>query len=230
MNNFRKYFSEFLGTACLVSMSCGTAMSIGFKSSSHPENVLLIAISLGFGFISMYYCFSSVSAAHFNPALSVATMLNKRMSFKDCFFYIVSQLLGASAGIAVLALVWRMGNLEDLTNSFAALDVEKLGIPTTFIIEIIATFVFVLAVLSVSSKKEQNCFNGVASGLSFTLVNIFGIFLIGICANPAINFASLLVLTFWGNPNALSTIWVPFLSTLAGSILAAYAHKFTVKS
>ena len=92
----------------------------------------------------------------------------------------------------------------------------------SILIEVILTFVFVIAVLGVTSKESNSAVAGIVIGLSLTLVHILGISFTGTSVNPARSFGPAL---FVGG-DALSNVWVFIVAPLAGGALAAMVYKF----
>ena len=92
----------------------------------------------------------------------------------------------------------------------------------SILIEIILTFVFVIAILGVTSKSENSAVSGIVIGLALVLVHILGISFTGTSVNPARSFGPAL---FAGGA-ALSNVWVFLVAPLAGGVLAALAYRF----
>ena len=62
------------------------------------------------------------------------------------------------------------------------------SIGKSLLIEIILTFVFVIAILGVTPKVSNGAVAGLVIGLSLTLIHIFGIHFTGTSVNPARSF------------------------------------------
>ena len=62
------------------------------------------------------------------------------------------------------------------------------SIGKSLLIEIILTFVFVIAILGVTSNVSNGAVAGLVIGLSLTLIHIFGIHFTGTSVNPARSF------------------------------------------
>ncbi|MBR2507591.1 MAG: aquaporin, partial [Bacilli bacterium] len=92
----------------------------------------------------------------------------------------------------------------------------------SILIEIILTFVFVIAILGVTSKIENSAVSGIVIGLTLTLVHILGISFTGTSVNPARSFGPAL---FVGG-DALANVWVFLVAPLVGGVLAALVYKF----
>lgn len=215
MNAFKKYLAEFIGTFTLVLFACGTAAVVGCASDK-GTGYLLTALAFGLVIVAMAYSIGNISGCHINPAVSIAMLINKSLSFKDFIGYIIAQFAGATAGAAVLmAIVGKESGL-------GANGLYNGDILVSFIIEVILTFVFVIAILGVTSKAENSSVSGIVIGLTLTLVHILGISFTGTSVNPARSFGPAI---FVGG-EALSNLWVFILAPLVGGVLAALIYKF----
>lgn len=215
MNSLKKYVAEFIGTFVLVLFACGTAAVVGC-SSENGTGYLLTALSFGLVIVAMAYSIGNVSGCHINPAVSIAMLVSKRMSVTDFIGYVVAQFLGAIAGAAVLmGFVGRETGLG--ANALFNDDILR-----SLLIEIILTFVFVIAVLGVTSKTENSAVAGLVIGLTLTLVHILGISFTGTSVNPARSFGPALLV----GGDALANVWVFIVAPLIGGVLAALVYQF----
>ena len=96
------------------------------------------------------------------------------------------------------------------------------NIALSLLIEVILTFVFVIAILGVTSKKENGAVSGIVIGLTLTLVHILGISFTGTSVNPARSFGPALLV----GGEALANVWVFLGAPLVGGALAALVYKF----
>lgn len=215
MNAFKKYLAEFIGTFTLVLFACGTAAVVGCASDK-GTGYLLTALAFGLVIVAMAYSIGNISGCHINPAVSVAMLINGSLSVKDFIGYIIAQFAGATAGAAVLmAIVGKESGL-------GANGLYNGDILVSFIIEVILTFVFVIAILGVTSKAENSSVSGIVIGLTLTLVHILGIFFTGTSVNPARSFGPAILV----GGEALSSLWVFILAPIVGGVLAALIYKF----
>lgn len=213
MEAMKKYVAECIGTFVLVLFACGTAAVVGCGTSA---GYLATAISFGLVIVAMAYSIGNVSGCHINPAVSFAMLISKKMDVKDFCGYIVAQFVGAIIGAGILYFM--LGSNKALgQNALYDADVVK-----SLIIEIILTFVFVLAILGVTSKTENSSVAGVVIGLSLTMVHLLGIGFTGTSVNPARSFGPAL---FVGG-DALADVWVFIVAPLVGGALAALCWMF----
>ena len=211
MKDIKKYLAEFIGTLVLVLFACGVAGQI---CATGVSGLIGTALAFGLVIVAMAYSIGNISGCHINPAVSIAMLINKKISVKDFCGYIISQVLGAIAGAAILnAIVQDAGKLgcNALYNGNAWL---------SFLIEVILTFVFVIAILGVTSKESNGNISGLVIGGALVLVHLLGISFTGTSVNPARSFGPALIA---GN---LGGIWVFLLAPLVGGALAAIVYRF----
>ena len=213
MNAFKKYLAEFIGTFVLVLFACGTAAVV--KCDTLP-GYLLTALSFGLVIVAMAYSVGNVSGCHINPAVSIAMLCSGKMSGKDFIGYVIAQFAGAIAGAAVLSA------FVGVDSGLGTNALYNGNVVLSLVIECILTFVFVFAILGVTSKKENGAVAGIVIGLSLTLVHILGIYFTGTSVNPARSFGPALLV----GGEALANVWVFILAPLVGGVLAAIVYKF----
>lgn len=216
MESIKKYVAEFIGTFVLVLFACGTAAVAGCAKDSFDVAYLLTALAFGLVIVAMAYSIGNISGCHINPAVSVAMLASGKMSIKDFIGYVVAQFIGAIAGAATLMAF--IGTEYGLgANSLYNDDIVR-----SLLIEVVLTFVFVIAILGVTSKESNGAVAGVVIGLTLTLVHIFGIYFTGTSVNPARSFGPAL---FVGG-DALVNVWVFIVAPLVGGLLAAVVYRF----
>lgn len=215
MSNFmlRKYLAELIGTMVLVFMGCGSAVFLGATAG---VGHLAVALAFGLSIIAMAYVIGSVSGCHINPAVSLAMLLKKRMSFSEFVGYVIAQFLGAIAGAALLKLIVSFG-MTDQTGALGSNGIANVGIVGALVVEVILTAIFVLTVLGVTSDKNKGNIAGIVIGLTLTFVHIVGIPLTGTSVNPARSLGPALLA---GGEN-LANVWIFIVAPLVGALIAA---------
>ncbi len=221
----KKYVCEFIGTAVLVLFGCGSAAIAGGVLGT-----LGIALAFGLSVVAMYYVIGNISGCHVNPAVSLAMLINKKMDAKDFICYVIAQILGAIAGIAILYTIMINSGLEiDVqglgANGFDTASSVNLSMIGAIITEVVLTFVFIFTVLGVTSDEKKSSVTGIVIGLALALVHIVGIPLTGTSVNPARSLAPALFL----GGEALEQVWVFIVAPLVGAALVAVAYKFLAK-
>lgn len=224
---FKKGIAEFLGTLVLVLFGCGTAALVGGY-----VGVLGIALAFGLSIVAMAYAIGDISGCHVNPAVSLAMLINKKMSVKEFLIYVVAQILGAIAGSALLLLIinsCKLGGVEIIglgANGYEDYSAVGINLIGALIVEAILTFVFIYTILGVTSSEKTSHMAGIVIGLTLTFVHILGINLTGTSVNPARSLAPALFL----GGDALKQVWVFIVAPFVGSALAALSFKFLNKT
>ncbi len=232
MNSVKKYIAEFIGTAVLVILGCGTAMLVGCDASQ-GGGYILTALAFGLVIVGMAYCVGNISGCHINPAVSLGVLISGGMNVKDFVGYVISQCLGALAGAGILAAIFNAGDVVDMTGGYGSNGLAGVNdsIIAGILVEVVLTFIFVLTILGVTSKKANHgSFGGLVIGLTLTLVHILGIGLTGTSVNPARSIGPAIVAAISGNSDPISCVWVFIIAPLAGAALAAIVYKFLESS
>lgn len=224
MTMVKKFCAEFIGTFVLVLFACGTATVLNCSAESRGAYILT-ALAFGLVIVAMAYSIGNVSGCHINPAVSLGVLLTGGMSITEFIVYIVAQFAGATAGAAVLGLL--VGFDTSLgANAWYLASENSLGSwKRSLLIEVILTFVFVLVILAVTSKKKFEKIAGIVIGMTLTLVHIFGIYFTGTSVNPARSFGPAIL----KGGAALQSYWVFLVAPLVGGALAALVFKFLIK-
>lgn len=225
MQLFKKCLAECIGTFVLVLFGCGTAIVLG--CSDKPDAAyLMTALAFGLVIVAMAYSIGNISGCHINPAVSLGMLVSGKMKGSEFGAYICSQFIGGIIGGASL-----YGIFYDKLNPPKGETATGLGtnglyqgdnVWASLLIEIILTFVFVIAILGVTSKIKNSSVAGIVIGLTLTLVHIFGIYFTGTSVNPARSFGPAI---FKGG-EAFSNVWVFIVAPLVGAVLAAMVYKF----
>ena len=224
----KKYISEFIGTLVLVVMGCGTAMLVGCNAM-FGGGYILTALAFGLVIVGMAYCVGNISGCHINPAVSLGVLISGGMSVKDFIAYVIAQCAGAFAGAGILAAIFNLGDVVDLTGGFGSNGLAGVSDSAVagLLVEVVLTFIFVLTILGVTSKKANHgSFGGLVIGLTLTLVHILGIGLTGTSVNPARSFGPALVAMITGNGDPMGVLWVFIVGPFVGAALAALTYKF----
>ena len=231
----KKFFAEFLATAILVLLGCGTAMAFTLTGNGGPAAIVGIAAAFGVSIVILAYAVGPISGGHANPAVSFAKALNKDITWKEFFVYLCGQIIGAFFGSLLLAMVmwsWKSGvagqtGLYSSAHFLADETFWKDGAPTfmnvmlSTMAEMGMTFLFIIAVLGLTSKKEWSGFAGIGIGLVLFGVHLVGIPLTGTSVNPARALSALVFSMFDGND--INYKLLSLIPAIIGPFMGAFA-------
>lgn len=209
----RKYVAEFLGTFVLVLLGTGTVVIAA-------GDTLAIGLAFGLAITIMISAVGNVSGGQFNPAVTLAMVINQRTSIKDAIFYVIAQFLGAIFASGFLAIF--IHELGIASEGYGQTDFPDISTTSAFLFEIVTTFIFVFVILMVTSKKFGNpTMAPIAIGLVLGFLIIVSLNLTGGSLNPARSFGPAL----FAGGTALRHYWVYLLAPLVGSFLAAFCGR-----
>ncbi len=215
----KKYIAECIGTMVLTLLGCGTAVFLGCGT---PAGVVGTAIAFGLSVVAMAYTIGEISGCHINPAITLGVALAGRMSWKEACGYWIGQFIGGIIGAAILYLIIKVSGATGAMGSAAGMGANGVanagGAGGAFLVEVIATFLFVFVVLGTTdSKLGAGKFAGLAIGLSLILIHLVCINLTGTSVNPARSFGPAL----FAGGDALKDVWVFIVAPLVGGALSA---------
>lgn len=233
----KKLAAEFVGTFTLVLFGCGAAVLAGFGIVGQ----LGIAFAFGLAIVAMAYGIGPVSGCHVNPAVSFGAWVAGRMNTNEMLGYWGAQCFGAIVGAGVLLLIASGSPDYSLAenglgqNGFGVRDpVTNQGSPGDYsmlsgaIFEVVATFVFLVAILGVTQRGGANQFAGLAIGLTLTLIHIVGIQITGVSVNPARSLGPAVWLV--GVNGALMQVWLFIVAPMLGAGVAGWLFRLRLLS
>jgi aquaporin Z len=209
-----KYIIEFIGTYFLMLAIC---MSIlGGLGTLAP-------IAIGMTLIGVIYMGGHISSAHYNPAVTLAFFLCKKIYKSDILGYLFAQI--SAAFMATLTASFLLKGHSSVIK-ISILDLSSNILPA-LLAEFLGTFILCLVILNVSIAKGTagNNFYGVAIG--FTVIGIAYAFggISGGAFNPAVAIGiSLAELVRWND------IWIFLVANFAGGAVAALVFQLTAET
>ena len=205
---WRRLFSEFLGTFFLVLVAAGA----GLLHISNGDQVSLAAavVAPGLMVMAIILFMGAVSGAHLNPGVSLAFALRRDFPWRRVPGYILAQLFGAVlAALFLYAVFGDAGNLGTTTPGTGFEPWQAL------LIEAVLTFGLVSVILGTSSGAQNVGALGVlAVGGYIALAGLWGAPVSGASMNTARSFGPALV------SGDFTSFWVYIAGPLAGMLLA----------
>jgi aquaporin Z len=201
----KKLLAELLGTFTFFTI--GFMAILSTKAFPGGPDLVVIAFGFGFGLFAAIQIFGGVSGGHFNPAVTVAAVLDKRLDPMTGVGYVASQLIGGiAAATLVLILFDQAAVAGTVTQPGNGIDDLK-----ALLIETLFTAFFLLVILT-STKKAPNQ-AAFAIPLTLMVIHFAIVPFTGSSVNPARSIASAVV---GGNLNAL---WVYIVGPIVGGII-----------
>jgi aquaporin Z len=206
---WRRLFSELLGTFFLVLVAVGAGM-VNARFGGHAVPAAARVTAPGLMVAAIILFMGTVSGAHLNPVVSVAFALRGDFPWKRVPSYVVAQLAGAVLATLVLwALIGRQGS--------AGLTLPGSGVSalTAMWWEAVLTVGLVSVILGTASGAQAvGALAAVAVACYIVLAGLWGGPVSGASMNPARSLGPALVLGDW-------TAWWAYLAGPAiGAVIA----------
>ena len=189
--NMRAYLSEFTGTAMLLATVIGSGI-MGETLANGNTAIALLGNTIATGSILyvLITVFGPISGAHFNPAVTIAMLISKKISIKDALIFIILQILGAGLGVMI---AHGMFGLEILQLSSKLRQGPSQGFS-----EVIATFGLILIIFGGLKVRPE----AIPALVGFYITSAYWFTASTSFANPAVTLARSLSNTFAGiSPN-----------------------------
>ena len=210
--NARKYLAELIGT--FLFMMLGYASVAGIPNASAPTpNLLVVPFAFGLGLLAAIFAFGRISGGHFNPAVTVAMVLDRRTLPVEGVAYIIAQVIGAiAAAVVVMLTVSKDAVAAGITKPGAG--VSDVG---ALILETVFTAIFLTVILTVSKRNATMAV--IAIPLTLVAIHFAIATLTGSSVNPARSIGSALV---GGDINQL---WIYIVGPTIGGIIGYGIYK-----
>lgn len=108
----KKFVTEFIGTAILVAAIVGSSIMGSNLTNDSLTALLVNALSTVLVLAVLIQVLGPISGAHFNPAVSLAMLIQRKLPLREFIGYLVSQILGAISGALVANSMFNQQILE----------------------------------------------------------------------------------------------------------------------
>ncbi|XAR51471.1 hypothetical protein NMG60_11006105 [Bertholletia excelsa] len=215
----QKAIAEAIGTYFVIFAGCGSVT----VNNLYDGKITFPGICVTWGLIVMVmiYTVGHISGAHFNPAVTIANTVFRRLPLWQAPIYIFAQFVGSILASGTLALMF------DVTREtfFGTVPAGSNG--QSLAIEIIISFLLMFTVCGVGTDdRARGELAGIVVGMTIML-NVFVAGPIsGASMNPARSIGPALV------KNVYDGLWVYVLGPLVGTLAGGFAYnliRFTDK-
>ena len=202
----KSMLAEFLGSFLLAATVVGSGIMATNLTGDTGIQLIINAIATVFVLYTIITIFSSISGAHFNPAVTLSFLIDKQIKLRVAITYWIIQILGCIAGVITANIMF---NFQPIEIS------EQLRSGSNLLLsEVVATAGLVLLIHSLVQQKRNAVIPScvalwIGAAYFFTASTSF--------ANPAITIARSLTNSFAGiSPNSISLF---VLSQFVGALL-----------
>jgi aquaporin Z len=210
--NTRAYVAELLGTFVFFTIGLTGIQAVGALGAAAPL-LVVVPFAFGLGLLVAIFAFGHLSGGHFNPAVSVAMAIDRRITPVDAVGYIVAQVVGAIGAAALILVLW---NQEAVAATITApnsgfTDVQAL------VLETVLTAIFLLVILT--STRYASSHAALAIPLTLVAIHLAAVPFTGSSVNPARSIGPALL------GGDLSKLWIYLAGPTVGGIVAALVYR-----
>jgi MIP family channel proteins len=203
MMDTRKYLAELVGTFLFLAIGYS---SVPAAAAGNVPTLLVVPFAFGLGLLAAIFAVGHISGGHFNPAVTVAAVLDRRTDTTNAIGYILAQVIGSIGAAAVVYLVAGQSAVAAGITAPGA-DITDIG---ALILEIVLTAAFILVIL-VSTKRAAGL-APLAIPLTLVAIHFAAASLSGASVNPARSIGSALV------GGDLAGLWIYILGPIIGAV------------
>lgn len=210
---------EFIGTMMLVLTISLAAVQKSTMNDPNNASFPPTYIAVGFALGAMIYAFDHISGAHFNPAVTLGALLNKRITIIMAILFILMQTLGGVAGGLLAYAIRGPDNAQLVQDTLVPSSVGP-----AFTVEFLYSLAIVLVMQNAALEKntrEPNSYFGLAVAFTALAGSKAVAPISGGCFNPAVgtglNFASLVE----PGGGSMSQVWIYWVAPLLGGVVAS---------
>jgi glycerol uptake facilitator protein len=232
------FIAEIIGTAILIVLGDGVVANV-ILSKTKGFNGGLISITFGWSmavFVAVYVA-ASASGAHLNPAVTIALAYAGKFDWALVPQYLAAQMIGAMIGALLVWLAYTQ-HFDETEDGDTKLGVfctapAKRSYTHNFLTELIGTFVFMFAVLSITKSSASL---GSLDALPVALVVLaIGLSLggpTGYAINPARDLGPRIMHFLLPIKNKRDSdwgySWIPVIAPITGALLAAVLYNLVM--
>ena len=207
----RRYAAEFVGTFGIV---FGPVALAGTGALPGAETGLTAAAWVsGLAVLAMIYALGHISAAHFNPAVTVAFAVARRFSSRYVLPYAAAQVAGSITAAAACALLFGGGHGAHVP----AVDGARAAGT-----EACLTFLLMLVIISVATDRRVN---DAVPGLAIGLTVVFDVLIGGPVTGGSMNPVRSLGPALFAGGTALHAYWIYAVGPVLGAVAAALLYE-----
>jgi len=214
MNLLRAVLAEAIGTFSFLTiglLSIVGATAVGQQSSAIVV-MFVVPFGFGLGLFTAIWAFGHVSGGHFNPAVTLAALVDGRIDPIGAIGYVIAQVVGAIG--AAFAIYFVVGQ------AFVAYTITAPSVSEgqAFVAEVILSAIFIAVILTVTRRQPSHA--AVAIGLTLAAIHFAAVPITGASVNPARSLGPAIV------AGKYASLWVYLAAPLVGGLIGWAVYRF----
>jgi len=203
-----RYLAELIGTFGIVFPPVALA-------ATGEGGLLGAALVSGLAVLSMVYALGPISAAHFNPAVTLGFAVARRFPWRYVAPYIAAQLAGALIAAMLSGLLFGKASGTHVPAVPDAV-LRNVGMEATI------SFVLMLVIIAVATDRRVTA---AVPGLAIGFTVVTNVLIAGAVTGGSMNPARSLGPALAAGGPALANVWIYLVAPTAGAILGALVYE-----
>jgi aquaporin Z len=200
----RRLIAEAIGTFILVGVG---SLTIVAATMANAPVLVVVPFGFGLGLLAAIHVSAHVSGGHYNPAVTLGALLDRRIDPMNALGYVVAQVIGAVAASAVVLVISSQTAVLG-TRNLPGANVSDLQ---AFVNEVVLTAIFLAVILTSTRRTEATA--SFAIPLTLVVIHFAGIPISGASVNPARSLGPALV------GGDLTSIWIYLVAPFVGAVV-----------
>lgn len=184
-----------------------------FNATTGPD-LVVIALGFGFGLFAAIAIGGAISGGHFNPAVTIAAIADRRLDPVHGVAYIAAQLVGGIAAAIVVGAIFDQATVANTITAPGA-GVSEIS---ALIIEILFTAIFVAVIFTAIRRAPNHA--GFIIPLTLVVIHLAIVPFTGSSVNPARSIVSALI------GGDLGSIWIYIVGPIVGGLIGWAIVKY----
>lgn len=238
MSTSRVMLAELIGTFFLCFAGIAAILSTQEPINS-GAGIVGVALAHGLALSVAVNAFGGVSGAHFNPAVTVALLVARRIAGARAVQYILAQLAGASLAAWACACFFPAAAVTSaklgvpFPTVSPANDAAWVTVPILLGVEFTLTFLLMTAIYgtAIDERGQTVKIGGFGIGLTVAFNILAAGAVTGASMNPARSFGPTLVYKLLGGEGAdriFDFHWCYWAAPIAGAVVAALVYEHLI--
>jgi MIP family channel proteins len=211
----RAALAELIGTFIFLLIGfMGVTAMITFMSVGGVPTVLPIGFAFGLGLFAAIHFAGVVSGGHFNPAVTIAALADRRIDVANATSYIVAQVVGGLAAALVLGAIFDQTTVQSVITApgNGITDIEAV------VLEALFTALFLAVILTVTRRSATQASFVIA--LTLVVIHLALVPFTGSSVNPARSIGPALV------GGDVTSLWIYIVGPIAGGLIGWAVYRY----
>jgi aquaporin Z len=185
-----------------------------FTAGGGVPEMVNIALAFGLGLFVAIQFAGVVSGGHFNPAVTIAALVDRRIDTGNAVLYIVAQVAGGLAAALVLGAIFDQQAVKTVITApgSGVTDIEALALETLF------TAVFLAVILTVTRRTAA--YAGFVIPAALVVIHFALVPFTGSSVNPARSIGPALV------GGDIAALWIYLVGPVVGGLIGWAVYRY----